>query len=135
VRLVLRLVGSGVRHRTKLGFGASWEAICRQFLCENYDLVIVGTRDLSRAGGILFGSTGMRPRGVRAGLPKCRTLFGIDASKVASDSSGRAHASFTGVCGPNDRDRYEGAPNAVLAITCADLHLPVCLLQARSAGA
>jgi len=51
---------SGVQARTKLGFGAPWEEICRQVLGENHDLVIVGTRDLSRAGRILFGSTGMK---------------------------------------------------------------------------
>jgi len=58
--LQARAGDAGVESRTKLGFGAPWEEICREVLNEKHDLVIVGTRDLSRTDRFLFGSTGMK---------------------------------------------------------------------------
>ena len=55
-----RAVDAGVDACKKVGFGTPWEEICREVLNEKHDLVIAGTRDLSRAGRFLFGSTGIK---------------------------------------------------------------------------
>jgi universal stress protein E len=55
-----RAADAGVEVRAKVAFGIPWEEICREVMNEKYDLVIAGTRDLSRTGRFLFGSTGMK---------------------------------------------------------------------------
>lgn len=44
----------------KVVIGKSWIEIIKQVIKENHDLVMIGTRDKSRASQILFGSTGMK---------------------------------------------------------------------------
>ncbi len=55
-----RAADGGVESRAKVGFGSPWEEICREVLSEKHDLVVAGTRNLSRAGRFLFGSTGIK---------------------------------------------------------------------------
>ena len=57
---VARAKIEGVHARSKLVFGVPWEEICLQVQSDEHDLVIIGTRDLGRAGRFLFGSTGMK---------------------------------------------------------------------------
>lgn len=58
--LVARAKNANVTAKSKFAFGQAWEEITRQVLREKHDLVIVGTRNLGRAGRVLFGSTGMK---------------------------------------------------------------------------
>jgi universal stress protein E len=58
--LVSRAKGKNIEANYKLVFGLPWEETIRQVLRNKHDLVIVGTRDHSRAGRLLFGSTGMK---------------------------------------------------------------------------
>jgi nucleotide-binding universal stress UspA family protein len=50
----------GVQARSKVAVGIPWQEICREAESDDYDVVIVGTRDLGHVGRILFGSTGMK---------------------------------------------------------------------------
>jgi universal stress protein E len=59
-RLVARSKAGGVEARFKVTVGAPWKEICRQVRAANHDIVIVGTRELGRAGRFLFGSTGLK---------------------------------------------------------------------------
>lgn len=58
--LVSRAKADNIEAKYNLAFGLPWEETIRQVLREKHDLVIVGTRDQSRAGRLLFGSTGMK---------------------------------------------------------------------------
>jgi universal stress protein E len=58
--LLSRATGENIEAKYKLAFGLPWEETIRQVLRDKHDLVIVGTRDHSRAGRLLFGSTGMK---------------------------------------------------------------------------
>ena len=58
--LVSRAKGDNIEAKYNLAFGLPWEETIRQVLREKHDLVLVGTRDQSRAGRSLFGSTGMK---------------------------------------------------------------------------
>ncbi len=44
----------------KVTIGKSWIEIIKEVLKENYDLVMIGTRNKNRVSQILFGSTGMK---------------------------------------------------------------------------
>jgi universal stress protein E len=59
-RLVALATQKGVQARSKFAVGIPWQEICRETQAEEYDVVIVGTRDLGHMGRILFGSTGMK---------------------------------------------------------------------------
>ncbi len=60
-RFVAEAKGEGVADvRSKIAFGTPWREICREVIAEDYELVVVGTRDLGRVGRILFGSTGTK---------------------------------------------------------------------------
>src|SRR5262249_49825335 len=58
-RCVAQAERLGVKANAKISIGVPWQDICQLVQTENYDVVIVGTRDLSRVSRILFGSTGM----------------------------------------------------------------------------
>jgi universal stress protein E len=55
-----RALDFGVTAQVKLEFGAAWQEIILAVVGEKHDLVVAGTRDLSRAGRVLFGSTGRK---------------------------------------------------------------------------
>jgi nucleotide-binding universal stress UspA family protein len=59
-RRVAQAKQKGVQARSKVAVGVPWQEICREVQAEEYDVVIVGTRDLGHVGRILFGSTGMK---------------------------------------------------------------------------
>jgi universal stress protein E len=59
-RYVTRAKAQSVDAVQKVGFGTPWLEICRQVLCDDHDLVVIGTRDLGQIGRILFGSTGVK---------------------------------------------------------------------------
>jgi nucleotide-binding universal stress UspA family protein len=50
----------GIQATSKVLVGIPAQEICRHARSENYDLVIVGTREKARRSRTLFGSTGMR---------------------------------------------------------------------------
>ena len=50
----------GVNASATLEIGSPWEGMIKQVVHKNHDLVIVGTRDQSRAARLLFGSTAMK---------------------------------------------------------------------------
>jgi universal stress protein E len=58
--LVNRAKGNNIEAKCKVSFGLPWQETIRQVLRDKHDLVIVGTRDHSRAGRLLFGSTGVK---------------------------------------------------------------------------
>lgn len=58
--LVEESTAAGVPAIARHAFGKPSEEIIREVEAEAIDLVVVGTRDLSRAGRILFGSTGLK---------------------------------------------------------------------------
>lgn len=55
--LVTRAAGDGIAADARLDYGRPWEQIIQHVLKDGYDLVVVGTRDLSAASRFLFGST------------------------------------------------------------------------------
>ncbi|MEO1998359.1 MAG: universal stress protein [Planctomycetaceae bacterium] len=59
-RLVAQAQAQGVTARGKLVTGKTWIELIRQVIRAQHDLVIAGTRNRSRIGQFLFGSTGMK---------------------------------------------------------------------------
>jgi len=59
-KLVAAAKGEGVEATAKIACGRAWEEIIKAALRDGHDLVIVGTKDLSRASRFLFGSTGTK---------------------------------------------------------------------------
>lgn len=58
--LIERAAESGVSAVSRRAFGKPSVEIIRLVEAQSIDLVVIGTRDLSRAGRILFGSTGLK---------------------------------------------------------------------------
>lgn len=58
--LVAQAKSEGVDAQAQCAVGVPWEETCRQVQANDHDLVIVGTRDLSHAGRIFFGSTALK---------------------------------------------------------------------------
>lgn len=58
--LVASAKKEGVEATAKFEIGSPWQGMIKQVLHEHHDLVVIGTRDQSRAARLLFGSTGMK---------------------------------------------------------------------------
>lgn len=58
--LVAQAKENDIVAEAKLDFGTPWQAIIKEAIGGEYDLVIVGTRDRGAASRILFGSTAMK---------------------------------------------------------------------------
>ena len=58
--LVTQASDEGIKAESRLVFGRSWYQIIQQVLRAQHDLVIVGTRQHSSHGHLLFGSTGLK---------------------------------------------------------------------------
>lgn len=58
--LVDRAAEQGLKAKRKVVIGKDWVEIVREVLREQYDLVVVGTRDLGSVSRLLFGSAGMK---------------------------------------------------------------------------
>ena len=59
-QLIAEAAAAGVNAQGKLVTGKNWVEIIRQVMRAQHDLVIAGTRNRSRIGQFLFGSTGMK---------------------------------------------------------------------------
>lgn len=59
-KLVQQAKTEGIDAHSKLVSGQGWLEIVRQVLRDKHDLVVVGTRDLTKLGHILYGNTSMK---------------------------------------------------------------------------
>jgi universal stress protein E len=50
----------GIPAETQFAHGTAWEAIIQKVVRDQHDLVIIGTKEQSRLGRMLFGSTGVK---------------------------------------------------------------------------
>ena len=58
--LVQQARASGIEAESKLALGRSWQEIIRQVLRGKHDLLLVGTRDRTGLGRMIFGSTAVK---------------------------------------------------------------------------
>jgi universal stress protein E len=95
-KLVERTVQRGVRATSKFVVGQGWIELTREAVRGQYDLVVVGTRDVGAVRRALFGSTAMKllhncPRPVWVAKPgpharPTNLLVASDLSEVSDDA-------------------------------------------------